>query len=1081
MRHTPGLHLHTSNRLETLAAGLAEVTSQPLSSPFRAEAIVVQSQGMARWIKQRLADVLGVCANVSFPFPNEFASGLFLALFPELPAKPPFDRDVMLWLVMKHLPALLDEPAFDDPGRYLANRADLRQRYQLARKIAHLFDQYFIFRPDLIRAWDQHEDPQWQAQLWRRIRADIPHRHPAELHEAVAGLLQRPGLDGSRLPERLSIFGISALPPFHLELFTALGAHLPVRLFVVEPSRHYWGDITSGREEERLLKRHRRDPADAAALHLECGNRLLASLGPLGRDFLKLIYSSGDWQEHDRFSEPEANTLLTHLQSDILNLRDRGRDETPPQTISSDDDSIHVHSCHSPLREMEVLQDHLLDWFNRDPLLAPRDIVVMVPNIEDYTPFIEAVFGSPEDESRRIPFRIADRGARQASQLIQVFLALLHLPQTRLGAATVLALLENRAVQNRFSLSENDIELARHWIEETRIRWGAGAEHRARLELPALPDNTWRAGIDRLLLGYAMGGDGKAMFDGIVPYDDLEGDPAPTLGRLAGFIERLFDTVTDLGQTRSLRDWSARLRRLLDDFMQPDEDNERDHQHLRAALDALTKQHELSRFDDPVDLGVILEHLTPELEQDHHGAAFLSGGVTFCALKPMRSIPFKVVCLAGMNDAVFPRPNAHLSFDLMARSPRLGDRSTRNDDRYLFLETILSSRERFYLSYVGQSLRDNGSIPPSVVVSELLDYLERGFNFKREQLVTRHRLQAFHEAYFRTGTGLFSYSVENCRASQSARHPAAIRGPFLGPSLGEPEPDFRLLTLEDLGRFLCNPAAGLLERRLRLRLRQVAGALEDREAFDLDARDAYSLRQELLDDRIDGVESTQTLEQIAARGVLPLGRVGRARSRSISAAVESFWQRLSGFEPHRTGSAIDLDLTLAGFRLTGRIIPRADGGLLSYRAASVKPQDILRLWIQHLAAQVNGHHVESVLVGTDATHRYRPCENALELLHAFLELYWQGLCRPLKFFPRSSLAFVKAEEKSASGRKSRVTPLDEALREWEGIEFGLLPPERDDPAYNLCFGDTLPLDEEFTTLARRVFAPIIQHETVEEA
>jgi len=1131
-RRQPGLHLHTSNRLESLVAALAEVTRAPLSSPFRKEIIVVQSQGMARWIKQRLADSHGVCANIAFTFPNEMASELFLALFPELPARPPFDRDVMLWLVMKHLPSLLDKPGFEDPRRYLDDGADLRKLHQLARKVANLFDQYFIFRPDLVRAWDRDEDQQWQAELWRRIRPEIPHRHPAELHEQFARLVQQPGFASNKLPERLCVFGISALPPFHLDLFTALGTHLPVHLFVVQPSREYWGDITSGREEERLLKKFHRNPTASTELHLERGNRLLASLGPLGRDFLKLVYSTGDWQEHDEFTEPGSGTLLANIQSDILNLRDRGRDEAPAESIDRCDDSIQVHSCHSPLREMEVLHDHLLDWFNRKEGVSPRDIIVMTPDIETYAPFIEAVFGSPEDESRRIPSRIADRGARQSSPVVQTFLALLRLPQTRLGSATVLALLENQAVRERFALSETDLELARRWIEETRIRWGTDAGHRAALGLPALSGNTWREGFDRLLLGYAMAGDDSAgaSFAGIVPFDDIEGDSTLVLGRVAEFVERLFDTVADLGRSRRLDEWADRLQRVLDDFFLPDEDAERDLQVIRSALHQLRQQHSQSQFNDAVELGVILEHLAPELEQDRHGAGFLSGGVTFCALKPMRSIPFKIVCLVGMNDAVFPRPNTHLSFDLMARAPRLGDRSTRNDDRYLFLETILSARERLYLSHVGQSIRDNSAIPPSVVVSELLDYLEQGFGLAREQLVTRHRLQAFHESYFwcreydlvdgvRPSPGaespassnaplhpdaprhscasapedgrtppksgdchLFSYSTENCRASQAARSPAVVRAPFISTPLGEPDAEYRQLTLEDLAAFLCNPAAFLLRHRLNIRLRKAGGALDEREPFDLDARDGYALKQQLLEEQLAGVNSADTLKQIAGSGVLPLGQVGRAQNLALTAAVDSFRERLALFDPLRTGPAVDVALILGDFQMSGRLTPRTNGGVLNYRVASIKAQDVLRLWIQHLAASATGCGGESILVGTDATHRYRPSETAPAILADLLQLYWRGLRQPLKFFPRSSLAYAGAEHRLAAKPTSKVSPAAEARKQWEGNEFSFVSPESGEPAFELCFGHESPLgDDEFAALARRVFAPVLQHETVEEA
>jgi exodeoxyribonuclease V gamma subunit len=363
----------------------------------------------------------------------------------------------------------------------------------------------------------------------------------------------------------------------------------------------------------------------------------------------------------------------------------------------------------------------------------------------------------------------------------------------------------------------------------------------------------------------------------------------------------------------------------------------------------------------------------------------------------------------------------------------------------------------------------------------LLDYAEQGFSLTREQLVTRHRLQAFHESYFQPDGRLFSFSAENCRASQSARQPDAIRTPFLNTPLSEPEPEFRQITLDELTAFFCNPATFLLQRRLHVRLRNADGALDEREPFDLDARDGYPLKQQLLQDRLAGVDPTQTLAQVAAAGVLPLGQVGQARSQSLSASVDDFWQRLRPFDPLRVGAVLDLDLVLGGFRLTGRLTPRAVGGVLGYRVASIKAPDILRLWVQHLAAGAAGRGGESILVGADTTHRYRPCEEASAKLEQLLQLYWQGLRQPLKFFPRSSRAFAEAEHKLATNPKSRARPLADALKQWEGNEFNHVSPERDDLSFNLCFGEESPLDEEFVTLARQVFAPVLQHETEEEA
>jgi len=306
--------------------------------------------------------------------------------------------------------------------------------------------------------------------------------------------------------------------------------------------------IVNARESERLLKAAKKGDGASSELHLEAGNRLLASTGQLGRDFLNLVLEAGDWDEDRAFSEPSEPNLLQHIQADLFHLRDRGQEDCPRLAVSTTDDSLRVHSCHSPLREVEVLYDHLLDWFARDPKLAPRDVLVMTPDVETYAPFIQAVFDAPEDAGKRIPFSVADRGIRATSQIIAAFFNLLSLPATRLEATSVLRLLEAETVRTKFGLSESDLDTIRVWIRRTNIRWGQDAQQRESLGLPALPENTWRQGMDRLLLGYAMAGRGERMFNKVLPFDDVEGANAAVLGHFAEYLQRLFDASLNTPQ-----------------------------------------------------------------------------------------------------------------------------------------------------------------------------------------------------------------------------------------------------------------------------------------------------------------------------------------------------------------------------------------------------------------------------------------------------------------------------------------------------------------------------------------------------
>ncbi|MCS7337550.1 MAG: exodeoxyribonuclease V subunit gamma [Verrucomicrobiae bacterium] len=1093
------LYLYTSNRLELLADKLAELWRKPLRTPFTPGVIVVQSLGMARWLKFELAARLGICANFVFPFPKAFARGLFKAVHPELPEQTLFDREVMTWKLMALLPELARQKGFDDVRHFLGRDHDQRKLFQLAAAIANLFDQYHVFRPQLIADWAKEKDSHWQARLWREIANGTPPIHPPALRAAFFEAIQAGRLKPDQLPERVAVFGISALPPFYLELLAALAALSELHLFLLQPCKHYWGDILTRREADRLLKAAGRDAGAAAELHLETGNRLLASMGRLGRSFLNLVIDAGDWQHHEQFVDPGEDTLLHAIQSDILNLRDRASQIADAQLqtqdyaratrlkINPDDDSVQVHSCHSPLREVEVLYDHLLHWFERDPTLAPRDVVVMAPDIETYAPFVHAVFDAPEDESLRIPYCVADRAPARQSTVANAFMQLLELATGRFRASEVLGLLETRPVHEKFGLTEPELDTVRRWVRSTNIRWGIDAAHRETLGLPAYPEHTWRHGLDRLMLGYAMSSGGGRTFAGILPFDGIEGDAADTLGKLAAFADRLFAAATELGHPHTMSQWEQLLLGLLDTFFLDTEDSHAELLTVRAAVRGLAQCAALAGFDGPVELPVVIEALGRELAEDKHGAGFITGGVTFCALKPMRSIPFRVICLLGMNDTAFPRTDRQLAFDLMAQDPRPGDRSVREDDRYLFLETLISARERLYISYVGQSQRDNSELQPSVLVSELLDYIARGFELPGKDIINdhvlrKHRLQAFSPAYFDgSDPRLFSYSAANCAAGQQAQRDRAAPRVFISSPLPEPEPEWRALTLDDLAEFFSNPARFIVTRRLGARLPIDEEPPPDEDAFALGPLDAYAVKQHLVEAAVEGKSPDTQYTIFKAAGLLPPAEAGRVSWHDTARAAQQVAEKLAPYVQGGFRQPVHVDIRLGEFRLTGRLSRLTGAGrLVGFRCAQVKAKDMLRHWVQHLALNVQRPDAcacESILLGTDVLQEYKRVDAAEAVLLELLDLYWAGLRQPLRFFPESARAFVRAELAQAASSRSKKAPIEVARDTWN-LGFGgrSHDGEKEDAYFDLCFGaEPDPLNAEFERVARTVFRPIFGH------
>jgi exodeoxyribonuclease V gamma subunit len=1087
--------------MEILAEQLAQMTRNPLPSPLMPEIIVVQSRGMERWISMQLATFNGISANCSFPFPNAFLEKIFKIIKPDLPEISPFDPSILTFRLMRIIPNCLGLKGFENLKSYLADDDNQLKLFQLSGKIADLFDQYLVFRPELIFEWEAKKEKKkpshtWQAKLWRELVGEIGNWHRARLRKKLFQHIKQFRIDPSSLPARVSIFGISYLPLFHLQAFAALSHLIQINIFIVNPCQEYWADIVSDREIKRIRHKHARVAENIEWYHLEKGNRLLASMGTQGRNFFDLI-AGFDCEFHEQFQGPAKRNLLADLQSDILKLRDRGGFDTyrPDKFknllpdngaenthISEKDTSLQIHSCHSPMREIEILHDHLLAMFEEDPGLSPRDIMVMTPDIETYAPFVQAVFDSQTDETLRIPFGIADQSSRRENRLIDGFLALLDFAGSRFGVLQVVGLLEFSGIKERFGLVESDLKIIERWIKDTHIRWGIDINSRLEAGLPGFSENTWRSGLERLILGYAMPGENRTMFNGILPYDNIEGGEVQILGRFLEFIERLFSWSKSLAKPRKLSEWHRTLMALIDQFFQPDENTERELQILRQALAELASRELYANFPNDIELQVIQSYLRTQLEQNNYGAGFLTGGVTFGAMLPMRSIPFKVICLVGLNNDAFPRNSQPLNFDLIAQNPQTGDRSRRNDDKYLFLESIISARNKFYISYVGQSIQDNSPIPPSVLVSELIDTIAKHFDKSNpniiEQIATHHRLQQFSPAYFCEDSELFSYSTENMLACAGT----TIQGkpdPFINRRLPVTAAESEIMEkidLDSLCLFFSNPTRYLVQRRLGIKLEDEKLLSDEQEDFELQPLERYLVDQNLLRNLVSGVSLNDFKPVQEAIGQLPHGHVGDYYYAEMTIGVQNFVRQVEKFTAAATLAPIDIDFEAAGFDLSGRLASVSDLGYVHIRYARQRVKDLLQAWIYHLIychTAPPDYKSSSYLICKDSAVHFEPLTASLPILETLLQVYREGLEIPIHFFPESSFEFTEQLLRKA---QPETIALQRAGRKWIGSQFNQFSnSESSDPYYDLCFRHIDPLDDEFRKIALTVFEPLLTH------
>lgn len=1046
------LRVYHSNRLDVLEALMEFIVERErLDDPFEPEMILVQSTGMAQWLQMTLSQKFGIAANIDFPLPASFIWDMFVRVLPEIPKESAFNKQSMSWKLMTLLPQLLEREDFTLLRHYLTDDSDKRKLFQLSSKAADLFDQYLVYRPEWLAQWETGhlveglgEAQAWQAPLWKALveythELGQPRWHRANLYQRFIETLESATTCPPGLPSRVFICGISALPPVYLQALQALGKHIEIHLLFTNPCRYYWGDIKDPAYLAKLLTRQRRHSFEDRELPLfrdsenagqlfnsdgeqDVGNPLLASWGKLGRDYIYLLSDLESSQELDAFVDVTPDNLLHNIQSDILELENRAVAGVNIEEFSRSDNkrpldpldsSITFHVCHSPQREVEVLHDRLLAMLEEDPTLTPRDIIVMVADIDSYSPFIQAVFGSaPAD--RYLPYAISDRRARQSHPVLEAFISLLSLPDSRFVSEDVLALLDVPVLAARFDITEEGLRYLRQWVNESGIRWGIDDDNVRELELPATGQHTWRFGLTRMLLGYAMES-AQGEWQSVLPYDESSGLIAELVGHLASLLMQLNIWRRGLAQERPLEEWLPVCRDMLNAFFLPDAETEAAMTLIEQQWQAIIAEGLGAQYGDAVPLSLLRDELAQRLDQERISQRFLAGPVNICTLMPMRSIPFKVVCLLGMNDGVYPRQLAPLGFDLMSQKPKRGDRSRRDDDRYLFLEALISAQQKLYISYIGRSIQDNSERFPSVLVQELIDYIGQSHYLPGDEALNCDESEARVKAHLTCLHTRMPFDPQNYQPGERQSYarewlPAANQAGKAHSEFVQPLP-FTLpetVPLETLQRFWAHPVRAFFQMRLQVNFRTEDSEIPDTEPFILEGLSRYQINQQLLNALVEQDDAERLFRRFRAAGDLPYGAFGEIFWETQCQEMQQLADRVIACR--QPGQSMEIDLACNGVQITGWLPQVQPDGLLRWRPSLLSVAQGMQLWLEHLVYCASGGNGESRLfLRKDGEWRFPPlaAEQALHYLSQLIEGYREGMSAPLLVLPESGGAWLK--------------------------------------------------------------------------
>ncbi|MEX0823090.1 MAG: exodeoxyribonuclease V subunit gamma [Balneolaceae bacterium] len=1031
--------IYKSHSLTKLSKRLSgTIRKMEKRDPFDPIPIIVPNQDTSRWLKLSLAEELGIIGNLRFILPSEWQYQQIRKLYSDLPNKLPSDLDSMKWAIAEILsdPSLRKELAL--PDYYISSQPDETKEQatvQLAGQLSSVFDQYLNYRPEMILKWQSGNvgsgNENWQGKLWNilndRWKAKYSNElgiNKAELYKNTIQSISR----GDILPEDwVSLFNPGLIPAPIVKMLELCGKTSKIDIYKILPANN--PDPCKTTEQNELVKAF--------------GDEMR------GVSMLFELENSTVIPEYPELKQPE-NVLQAVRQSIIKN---KPVNPFPAERIAQE--GIEIHSCHSSLREVETLHQFLIKQFETDPTLQPDDILVMTPDPDRYKQEIHAVFDTVEEGLPYIPYHIGYDRSAEDEELRLSFVRLLELPDSRFSFSSVLDLLSSGPVRLRFGLSESDLVQIKQWMEDNHVIWGLDADHRKDFDQPGESIHTWQSAMKRGWLGQLMGNPDQFFVNDELLYEGIRTtDQRLTWARFSAFLRQLNELRSISKKKRTVGEWSELISFRMKLFLSDESLNSRSGIQLYDIIQNLTESVAISGFRSEVSYTTYRNEIVSAIEQYKASTAIFTRGVTFSSMVPVRSLPFKIVALIGLNESSFPRKPVHPDFDIMAQNPEPFERNRKNEDRNLFLESILSAGNIHYCSYTGQSPKDNETIPPSPIISEWIGILSEMTGIPESEIVDNEALNGFSPNNFTLKNSCSSvyYGVAAAMADQSV----SISGFDISQPI-QPDENDPIIDVDHLVMFFSNPLRFFLKKRFDVSLTEPK---EEKNEFDFNHLERHLLFQRVLGWILNDGLNEAVYNSVLQSGVLPSGWPGKRLFNELIGQAKTAKQELISKNVSPKSVNYEISIPLQNKRIEGSVKSYSNNEYLDINPSAKSGKVLLQSWLRHLLYCTAQNKKSSSLLlcqlkkDSPVWIRFKPIDQSDEILQILAGIYEDGIKEPLYLFPKT-----QAEYQEAIINNKNKPPEQYAKSEFEGgfKKHG----EREDVYITTLIGENTEFRDEF--------------------
>jgi len=1053
------LHFYRSNRLEWLAEKLSDsLVSEKEAHPLQSDTVIVPNRNNARWLQFQLSAFNQISANIQYVLPAEWMWSEIRRIHPGTPVELASDKNPLKWAVMN---VIMNNQIPENATlvrNYLNNFKDENrmERYlELSNLVASTFDKYLVHRPDMLLEWEknklisQNKHEVWQRDLWNRLNDQWKNLYENGLQYNRSALwkdlLVKIHNDELAVDSKnnLKVFHPGKLPEPLLELFVAYSTLLPVHIFSSQLVNFKNTTVTKNTFLSEMLVEEN-------------------SSGEAFQFFLSEY--KPDYGEQVHFANRRETGLLQVIQNRLISGEQAFTNDEYP------DDTVSVHSCHSKLREVETLHHFILECLEQSNSLRTDEIAVVSPKIDEYTPYIKAVFDNQDGDLPPIPFSIGETHTNERNPISKAFENILEFIESRWFSSDFMEILHSGPVMDKFDFNDSNITTIRRWITDNHVTWGVDQEHRNEYKQPPNQKNTFRAALNRLWFASLYDLPDFTMIDSTTAFQGVDTtEMEELLARFSSFVNTLNQIRLQTNNDFSLSDWGKKALNWIDCLFS-DDSEKYELNNLIEIIHAVIDQSSLSGFNKKIPFKIFKQEIVSLIAGSQSTTASLERGVIFSSMVPLRNFPFKIVAVIGLNEDQFPRKTVTPEFDLIQNMPLSRETNNKDEDRQLFLQYVMAPSEKLYISYIGRSAIDNEKIQTSVILEKWMDRIAELTDIRIDDLIKEEPLNGFSENLFKRNKS-FSRMYADIAVLMGMEKKRT--GNYIRESPQQNEAR-KIIRIRDLESFYRNPLKFYLREKFGVRISDYDDHLGE-EKFVSDPLLSYKLTGSVLS-WIEAQENPESIQNLLLNsGIVPEGFPGQKLSTTVIEQSRDILDTILRETGSKEKLKIDISNHLDNNYIEGFINSYSKEGYIDIFLSSKSGKNLIIAWIRYLTLlhHYDIHRIENRILFNAKKEggewlSFKPVERRNEVLANLIDVYLNGIETPFLFAPKTSYQFSKYVEK-----KGIEIAIQRAEAEWFG---NYVIAENSDPFYQLWFGRSNPLElPEFCKNANIVFTDLINH------